>query len=360
MDNNAAPGYYQGHGMGCAGLIAAFHCTDSTRGGCDSTGIISMAPVSLVMPIKIFPDEPDDTTQHGILLSNLCAAIDSAWKWGADVLSNSWSCADPYQAPIPSLEMALGRAYTQGRHGRGCPVVFAAGNFGDHYPDVVSYPARIDTCFAVGASTLGDTLWDYSCYGLDLDITAPSGYICFGGDVFSLDQMGWFGYNWGGGYDTSMCNGPDLWERCEDVDYNCYHGGTSAACPLVAGAAALLIARDTTLTAPQIYRILDSSSVPVVPFPRRDTLKYDWGRLDAFRALLAITRGDANNDGQKNVGDATYIINYVWRGGPPPKPHLLTGDANCDGETTNADAVYMVNYVFHGGPAPKICFDYGS
>ena len=61
--------------------------------------------------------------------------------------------------------------------------------------------------------------------------------------------------------------------------------------------------------------------------------------------------GDANCDGDPNVGDAVYIINYVFKGGPAPIPYLA-GNANGDAEVNVGDAVYMINYIFKGGPPP--------
>lgn len=61
--------------------------------------------------------------------------------------------------------------------------------------------------------------------------------------------------------------------------------------------------------------------------------------------------GDANDDGSVNVGDAVYLIGYVFKGGSPP-PCLEEGDANCDETVNVGDAVYLINYVFKGGPAP--------
>jgi hypothetical protein len=61
--------------------------------------------------------------------------------------------------------------------------------------------------------------------------------------------------------------------------------------------------------------------------------------------------GDVNNDNQLNVGDAVFLINYVFKGGPGPDP-VCEGDANGDDQTNVADAVYMINYVFKGGPGP--------
>lgn len=63
--------------------------------------------------------------------------------------------------------------------------------------------------------------------------------------------------------------------------------------------------------------------------------------------------GDANGDGEINVADAVYMINYVFKSGPAPEPERA-GDANGDGDTNIADGVYIINYVFKGGPEP-IC-----
>jgi|GEM_PF-1011232 len=63
--------------------------------------------------------------------------------------------------------------------------------------------------------------------------------------------------------------------------------------------------------------------------------------------------GDANGDGLVNVGDAVFVIGYVFRGGPAPSP-LEAGDANGDGTINVGDAVYLITYIFRGGPAP-IC-----
>jgi hypothetical protein len=63
--------------------------------------------------------------------------------------------------------------------------------------------------------------------------------------------------------------------------------------------------------------------------------------------------GDANKDGSVNVGDAVYIINYVFKGGPKPViPNW--GDTNADCAINAGDAVYIINYVFKGGPAPIV------
>ena len=62
---------------------------------------------------------------------------------------------------------------------------------------------------------------------------------------------------------------------------------------------------------------------------------------------------DANDDGQIDVGDAVYIIAYIFRGGPPPAPFpVYSGDANGDCQCNVGDAVYEINYIFKNGEAP--------
>lgn len=64
--------------------------------------------------------------------------------------------------------------------------------------------------------------------------------------------------------------------------------------------------------------------------------------------------GDASHDSTINIADAIYIINYVFKGGPPPFPYA-SGDANCDDAVNVADAVYVITYIFKGGPPPEDC-----
>jgi hypothetical protein len=72
--------------------------------------------------------------------------------------------------------------------------------------------------------------------------------------------------------------------------------------------------------------------------------------------ICCITPGDVNDDGEVNVGDAVYMIGYVFLYGPPP-PCPGQADANCDGHGNVSDAVYLINYIFKGGPPPcPICW----
>ncbi len=80
-----------------------------------------------------------------------------------------------------------------------------------------------------------------------------------------------------------------------------------------------------------------------------------WQEFDGAGPCDCIP-GDANNDDQINVGDAVYLINYIFRSGPGPIPYpVCSGDANGDCTSNVGDAVYLINYVFKGGPPPVIC-----
>jgi hypothetical protein len=61
--------------------------------------------------------------------------------------------------------------------------------------------------------------------------------------------------------------------------------------------------------------------------------------------------GDADGSGGVSIGDAVFLINYIFGGGPAPSP-LAAGDADCSGSISIGDAVYIINYIFGGGPAP--------
>jgi hypothetical protein len=61
--------------------------------------------------------------------------------------------------------------------------------------------------------------------------------------------------------------------------------------------------------------------------------------------------GDANLDGAANVGDAVFLINFIFNEGEVPRLDA-TADANCDGNVNVADAVRLVNYIFRSGDAP--------
>ena len=76
------------------------------------------------------------------------------------------------------------------------------------------------------------------------------------------------------------------------------------------------------------------------------------GPLWFFTTAPEYIRGDANGDGVIDVGDVVYLINYLYKNGPPPVP-IEAGDANCDDVVDVGDVVYLINYLFKGGPPPS-------
>jgi hypothetical protein len=69
-------------------------------------------------------------------------------------------------------------------------------------------------------------------------------------------------------------------------------------------------------------------------------------------SVAIFTSGDCNKDGFIDIGDVTYLINYLFLGDSAPEP-MQAGDANCDGGVDIADAIYLINYLFIGGPSPS-------
>lgn len=72
---------------------------------------------------------------------------------------------------------------------------------------------------------------------------------------------------------------------------------------------------------------------------------------ELYVIVREFIRGDVNNDSVVDLGDAIYLINYLYRYGPEPMP-WETGDVNCDGIIDLGDVVYLINYLFRDGPPP--------
>lgn len=353
QDNDPRPGPTQYHGMSTAGIVAASHTTDSAAGSLTNSGLISMDPYVNILPVKIFTDEGNS---RDVYASDLAAAVTYAWTHGADILSNSWAYDDPAKVPEPVLNDALERATLFGRNGRGCPVIFASGNTKIGYPNPngVAYPSKLACCFAVGAMGLDDYRRAYSRYGPELDLVAPSDDNSIG--VWALDQMGIWGKN-----PITISDCPPA---SNDVDYNCHFGGTSAACPLVSGTAALLLSKDSTLSAQAVYYILRSSADTSLAWGNitPGNWEYGYGRIDAFRAVLSLSHGDANNDGHITITDIQFLVNYLFINGVPvPWPDILLGDANCDARVSIVDISLLTDHLFISRkPLPRPCFAYNN
>ncbi len=89
--------------------------------------------------------------------------------------------------------------------------------------------------------------------------------------------------------------------------------------------------------------------------------RYKKGYLDIQESpsCCIVNRGNVDNDpgDAVNVTDVTYLVNYLFRGGPVP---VCLPEANVNGdpgESINVvDLTYLVNYLFRGGSPPPSCY----
>lgn len=89
-------------------------------------------------------------------------------------------------------------------------------------------------------------------------------------------------------------------------------------------------------------------------FPTKDPLQPALnGSPDIFVArLVPPNKGDVDDNGMIQSSDIVYLVNYLFRLGPSPKPTQASGDVNCTQTVSTSDVIYLVNFVFRGGAAP--------
>jgi Beta-propeller repeat/Thrombospondin type 3 repeat len=99
---------------------------------------------------------------------------------------------------------------------------------------------------------------------------------------------------------------------------------------------------------------------PVTPNPTQADANFN-GIGDAcdFGCCVAPIRGNVNGDGGNlvNVVDLTYLVAYLFGGGPAP---LCVDEANVNASAGASpvnivDMTYLAAYLFSGGPAPLAC-----
>ena len=239
------------HGTACAGIIAARN---------NSIGIRGVASGVKILPVNIDPyySLPYEYLQYPYLwYEQIGLAITWAYTHGADIISCSLSF---YNSSY--ISNAFTNAMNNGRNGKGTVVVCASGNSGSE----IEFPANMDETIAVGAISKNGSLWSYSCGGSNLDLVAPSGNINGLGDVVTTDRTAPNGINPVGNYMSNF-------------------GGTSAACPQVAGVVALMLSANPNLTASQVRTVLRNTARDV------NTYGFDYatgcGLVDAYEAVNA-------------------------------------------------------------------------
>lgn len=250
--------YAENHGTACAGVACA-------AGNHQASGV---APEAKLMPIR--------------LVSNLGSQAEAdAFEWaadhGADVISCSWGPADGAwwnpndsrhneKVLLPdSTRLAIDYAVGQGRNGKGCVITWAAGN-GNESVENDGY-ASYDKVIAVAASNDRNTRSVYSDYGESVWCNFPSsdfGHAPFDHPaphtpgIWTSDREGSAGYN-PGVLNPAEDNPPgdDHGNYTEDF------GGTSSACPGVAGIAALILGANPDLRWDEVKDILRRAAVRI-------------------------------------------------------------------------------------------------
>jgi len=222
--------------------------------------------------------------------SEIATAIRWAATHGADVLSNSWID----NIPMPIIHSAfidVTQLGGMGRDGRGCVVVACSGNESSRVLDPAGFPEVI----AIGGTDPDDIRWNYSNYGPELDLVAPTGGWPEPTPMWTTDIVGPRGFDRDNFYDKSI------------LDYTDAMSGTSGACPVVAGVAALILSIEPELTSNEVRHFLERSAKDLGD-PGRDDY-YGWGRVDARAALdMALAkRCDLNNDWKVDDHDLAIL-----------------------------------------------------
>ena len=213
-DTFQEPNPWDDHGTACAGLAAAIHNDIGVRGIAGGCSILAVRTAYSASP----------GSGWTISSSMICAAIDWARENDAAVLNLSWQCA-----PSSQVTAAIERARREGRSGKGCVIVVAAGNDAS----AVGYPANLSNVVCVGAtneidepktrnSSDGEVWWG-SCAGPEVTIAAP---------------------------------GVRNFTTARSAGYRRDFYGTSSSAAIVAGAAALVLSAKPSLSEADVRRIL--------------------------------------------------------------------------------------------------------
>ena len=255
----AEPRPWDAHGTACAGLAAGT--------GDGVTGVRGIAAGCSLVCVRI----GYTPTEGGPFVTRnewVAGGIDWAWQNGADVLSNSWGGV----LESSSISDALERARTQGRAGKGCVVVVAAGNeevlhgridFPGTLPDVLTVAASNEYDEPKTTKSDDHERWWGSSFGPEVDLAAP------GVDNYTTDNVGAPGFT--------------------TADYVPDFNGTSSATPIVAAAAALVLAANGELTESEVRAILADTAdkVGAIPYVEGRNDHMGHGRVNVLAAVRA-------------------------------------------------------------------------
>ena len=318
---NTTPSQVRGsHGTACAGIIGAVKD--------NNIGIAGVAPSSNLISVSV--------SFSGTTIQMLANGINWAVENGADVISNSWGGG----APSPLFDDAIDNAFTNGRNGLGCVVVFSSGNDnvnGAQYPSnsnpSILCVGAIDRC-GVRSGRIDivpqscDPWGSRSCSKPGSSFGTPLDIVAGGTSISTTDRQGSQGYN----PSASSCA---VTNNYLNQDYNKWFGGTSASCPYVSGVAALVLSVNPNLTFQEVNTIIEQSAQKV----RTDLYSYSntstrpngtwnnelgYGLVNAHQAVLMaqssgcsidrpitqnVNTGQTDNQQASNSITATNIIN---------------------------------------------------
>jgi subtilisin family serine protease len=246
------------HGTAVAGVVAA-------RGD-DGIGVTGICPRCSLLPIGV------DGVDNAVSAAT-ADAVRYAVSQGADVINLSWGYARAHAPPADAaLRSALEDAATRGRGGRGTLIVVGATNDAvDNCAGSTLDLAALDSVLAVGVADFRDRIGGAG-YGSCIDVLAPStpeGKTTLG--VLTTDRTGIDGHTGG--------------------DYHETFGGTSAAAPLVAGIAGLLLSLNPELTRSEVQQLLEQTADKIdaanADYDARGfSPRAGFGRVNAARALV--------------------------------------------------------------------------
>ncbi|MDP2344257.1 MAG: S8 family serine peptidase [Deltaproteobacteria bacterium] len=267
VDEDDDPSFFPGadaseHGTACAGLIAAV-----TDNGVDVAGACPLCRATCTRLLS-----PDGS---GVPLNADVRAFGVAFEDDVEVVSNSWGFID--DIPVPAvLAEAITEVATNGRGGKGAIVVFAAGNDTRLISD--DELLAVDGVVGVGAvNNLGE-LTQFSNRGPSVDVVAPTGSV-------TTDLSGPAGANAG--------------------DVTVSFGGTSSACPIVAGIVGLILALEPELSAAEVNEIL----------------------VETAKQSVFASPDDAGHDDEYGFGLVQPVAALERVVDPPPD---IKGGAGCD------------------------------
>lgn len=277
------------HGTACAGVA----CGDGNFG---ASGV---APRAKLMPIRYF---------EGLGGQHEADAFEWATRKAADVISCSWGPPDGIGSvdPLPdSTRLAIDFAVTEGRNGKGCVVLFAAGN-GNESVDDDGYASNpqviaVAACNSRGRrsvySDMGDAVW---CAFPSNDFPDP-----LTPGIWTADITGKGGYNPG----LPNPEGDDAGNYTESF------GGTSSSCPAVAGVVALMISANPELRWDEVKDILRRTSDPIDTANGQYDAQghsplYGYGRVNALKAVQASIPVQVLNRVVRRTQPHTPIVDF--------------------------------------------------